>query len=159
MSPLRIRGLADCVLVAEQSDYVEQSDFVEIVLCGNGIQPLDTHEVCSGIRVFAALPVARSVADDVYRQLFAFGRGQFELVGRLHRFQHPPHPDVAGLGDVDPDPVAGGQQLQRLAVPAATAAADVAVAPGVVPGAAAAVGDVELPVRSEEHTSELQSLM
>src|SRR3546814_5661306 len=106
MSPLRGRGLAYGVLVAEQSDCVEQSDFVESVLCYNGIQPLDSHEVFSGIRVFAALPVARGVADDVDRQLFAFGRGQFELVGRLHRFQHPPHPDVAGLGDVDTDPVA-----------------------------------------------------
>ena len=141
--PLRCRRLADGVLVAEHADFLNG-------LAGrDGLQPVDGDNVFRFLFVVGELLVVVAVARNLAEADLALGGVHHEVAVTLRAAGHAPYADEAGAGNLDPDAVAGIEQLQRPAVPSVTAATDEAAFHGIVPRAFPGVGAegmVKLPV-------------
>jgi hypothetical protein len=93
MTPLCGAGLADCILVAEETDLVEGVGGVY------GVAPLHAHKVFGLLRVIGCGAVERTVLQHVERGVVvvAFGGGHREVFGWLHGFNHLAHKPVCGI--------------------------------------------------------------
>ena len=142
MPPLGYSGLADGVLITEEPHFIER------IFRGHGGEPVHFDKILGLLRVVGVLLVKIGVPQNVEAGAFPFGCLDFEIVYGLHPFFHDADTDIPSLGNLDPHPVSGREELQRLAIPTAAARVDESILHGILPrtGSGVAKGNIELAV-------------